>query len=111
MKPMKENTKNFLLAVILLSTLIATGAAEITAPVDIIVLKGDAGVGNASVRVDGQYRGTTDARGHLYISDLTTGFHTVNVQYEDNSGKYVGDSGFEITPGTTIAKVYLERSR
>ncbi len=88
-----------------------SGNGRDNSPVDIIVLKGDTGVGNASVRVDGQYRGTTDVRGHLYIPDLTVGFHTVNAQYEDISGKYVGDSGFEIKPGTTIAKVYLERSR
>lgn len=108
---MKENTKTCLQAVILFASLIAVGTAEITAPVDIIVLKGDMGVDNASVRVDGRYRGMTDMEGHLYIPDLTLGFHTVNAQYEDYSGKYVGDSGFEIKPGTTTAKVYLERSR
>jgi hypothetical protein len=109
MKSMKEKTKTCLLAVILFALLIAVGTAEITAPVDIIVLKGGTGVDNASVRVDGQYRGVTMG-GHLYIQDLTLGFHTVNAQYEDYSGKYVGNSGFEIQPGKTTAKVYLERS-
>ncbi len=107
---MREKTKTCLLAVILFVLLIAVGTAEITAPVDIIVLKGITGVDNASVLVDGQYRGVTARGGHLYIPDLTIGFHAVNAQYEDYSGKYVGDSGFEIQPGTTIAKVYLKRS-
>jgi hypothetical protein len=107
---MREKTKTCLLAVILFALFIAAGTAEITAPVDIIVLKGITGVDNASVLVDGQYRGVTALGGHLYIPDLILGFHTVNAQYEDYSGKYVGDSGFEIQPGKTTAKVYLKRS-
>ena len=110
MKSMREKTKICLLAVILFALLITVGMAEITAPVDIIVLKGITGVDNASVLVDGQYRGVTAMGGHLYIPDLTIGFHAVNAQYEDYSGKYVGDSGFEIQPGKTTAKVYLKRS-
>lgn len=108
---MKENTKTCLVAVLLFALFTAVATAEITAPVDIIVLKGNIGVANASVRVDGQFRGLTGMGGHLYIPDLILGFHTVSAQYEDSSGKYSGDSGFEIQPGITTAKVYLERSR
>jgi len=100
-----------LVAVILFALFMAVGTAEITAPVDIIVLMGNIGVDNASVRVDGQFRGMTGMGGHLFIPDLILGFHTVSAQYEDSSGKYYGNSGFEIEPGTTTAKVYLERSR
>jgi hypothetical protein len=94
---------------LLFSLLIILGSGEITAPVDIIVFKGSTSIGNASVWVDGQYRGVTDTVGHLYIQDLDLGFHTVNAQYEDYSGEYVGSSGFENKPGKTIAKVYLQR--
>jgi hypothetical protein len=110
MKSMKEMTRICLLAVIFFAFLAIAGTAEITAPVDIIVLKGGVGVDNASVRVDGLYRGATAMGGQLHVPDLTLGYHTVNVQYEDHSGKYVGNSGFQIQPGITTAKVYLVRS-
>ena len=107
-KSVNGRTKTCLLALILVALLICVGVAEITAPVDIIVIKGKAAVDNASVQVDGQYRGVTSLGGHLRILNLTLGFHTVYAQYEDYSGRYAGDSGFEIQPGNTIAKVYLE---
>ena len=107
---MKEKTKTCLLAAIFSAFLIVVATAEITAPADIIVLKGGVGVDNASVWVDGLYRGATVMGGHLHVPDLTLGYHTVNVQYEDHSGKYVGNSGFQIQPGVTTAKVYLLRS-
>ena len=107
---MKEKTKTCLLGLIFSAFLIVVVTAEITAPADIIVLKGSMGVDNASVRVDGLYRGATVMGGHLHVPDLTLGYHTVNAQYEDDSGKYVGNSGFQIQPGITTAKVYLIRS-
>ena len=107
---MKAKTKDCLLAVILLASLLPAGSAKITAPLDITVLLDGMSVDNASVRVDGQYRGLTAMGGHLYVPDLTIGFHAVNVQYEDGSGKYVGNSGFEIKSRNNTAKVYLERS-
>ena len=110
MKSMKEKTKYCLLGLIFSAFLIVVATAEITAPVDIIVLNGGVGVDNASVWVDGLYRGATVMGGHLHVPDLTLGYHTVNVQYEDHSGKYVGNSGFQIQPGVTTAKVYLMRS-
>ncbi len=97
-----------LFLIFLFSWLVILGSGEITAPVDIIVLKGSSSIGNASVWVDGQYRGVTDERGHLYIQDLDLGFLTVNAQYEDYYGEYVGSSGFENEPGETIAKVHLQ---
>ena len=97
-----------LFPMLLFSLLIILGSGQITAPVDIIVFKGSTSIINASVWVDGQYRGVTDIGGHLYIQDLDLGFHTINAQYEDYFGKYVGSSGFENKPGKTIAKVYLQ---
>jgi hypothetical protein len=111
MESMKGKTKTCLLAVILFALFIVVGTAIITSSVDVTVLKDGVGVDNASVRVDGQYRGLTDMGGHLYIPDLTLGYHTVNAQYEDYSGKYVGNSGFDIQPGDTTARVNLERLR
>ncbi len=112
---MKEKTVTCLLVAILLALLIALGTASITSSVDVTVLKDGVGVDNASVRVDGQFKGVTVTGGYLYIPDLSLGYHTVSAQYEDNSGKYVGNSGFEIQsgfevlPGITIARVNLER--
>lgn len=114
---MKGNTTTCLLAAILFALLIVLGSATITSSVDVTVLKDGVGVDNASVRVDGQYKGVTVMGGYLYIPDLSVGYHTVNAQYEDNSGKYVGNSGFEINsgfevlPGGTTARVNLERSK
>ena len=105
---MNEKTKVCLLALFLASLLIHIAAAEITAPVDIIVIKGKATVDNATVQVDGKYMGETSSGGHLRILNLTLGFHTVYAEFVDYSGKYAGDSGFEIKPGNTVAKVYLE---
>ena len=107
---MKEKAKYCLMGLVFSAFLIVVASAEITAPADIIVLKGGLGVDNASVWVDGLYQGATVMGGHLHVPDLTLGYHTVNVQYEDNSGKYVGNSGFQIQPGVTTAKVYLQRS-
>ena len=67
-----------LFPMLLFSLLIILGSGQITAPVDIIVFKGSTSIINASVWVDGQYRGVTDIGGHLYIQDLDLGFHTVN---------------------------------
>lgn len=100
-----------LLAAILFVLLIDMGTAIITSSVEVTVLKDGVGVDNASVRVDGQYKGVTGMGGYLYIPDLTVGYHTVSAQYEDNSAKYVGNSGFEILPGGTTARVNLERSK
>jgi hypothetical protein len=86
------------------------GTAIITSSVDVTVLKDGVGVDNASVRVDGQYKGVTGMGGYLYIPDLSLGYHTVSAQYEDNSGKYVGNSGFEIQPGDTTVRVNMQRS-
>jgi hypothetical protein len=83
---MKGKTKTCFLAVILFALFIVVGTAIITSSVDVTVLKDGVGVDNASLRVDGQYRGQTDMGGHLYIPDLTLGYHTVNAQYEDYSG-------------------------
>ncbi|MGD0954558.1 MAG: hypothetical protein ABR985_19605 [Methanotrichaceae archaeon] len=113
---MKEKTMTCLLVAILFPLLIVVGMAIITSSVDVTVLKDGVGVDNASVRVDGQYKGVTGMGGYLYIPDLALGYHTVSAQYEDNSGKYVGNSGFEINsgfevlPGGTTARVNLERS-
>lgn len=115
---MKEKTMACLLVAILFASLTIVGMAVITSSVDVTVLKDDVGVQNASVQVDGQYRGVTGLGGYLYIPDLSLGYHTVSAQYIDNynSGKYVGDSGFEINsgfviqPGDTIARVNLKRS-
>ena len=113
---MKEKTKTSLLAVILFALFIAVGTAIITSSVDVTVLKDGVGVDNASVRVDGLYRGMTGMGGYMYIPDLSLGHHTVNAQYEDNSSKYVGNSefeinsGFEVLPGGTTVRVNLERS-
>ena len=115
-KSMKEKTMTCLLVAILFPLLIVVGMAIITSSVDVTVLKDGVGVDNASVRVDGQYKGVTGMGGYLYIPDLALGYHTVSAQYEDNSGKYVGNSGFEINsgfevvPGGTTARVNLERS-
>ncbi len=106
---MRSKIKACLTAAVLLSVLMAIGMAEITSSVDIIVLKGAIGVNNASVLIDGQYKGATDASGHLLVSDLIVGYHTVNAKYEDNTGKYIGNSGFEVKPGNNTAKVYLEQ--
>jgi len=105
----KEKISIIFAVVFLFSLLIVLGSAVNTAPVDVNVFKGNAGVNNASVWVDGQYRGETTNGGHLFITNLTVSYHTVNAQYEDNSGKYVGNSGFENIPGITNAKVYLQR--
>lgn len=113
---MKEKTMACLLVAILFASLTIVGLAVITSSVDVTVLKDGVGVQNASVQVDGQYRGVTGLGGYLYIPDLSLGYHTVSAQYIDNSGKYVGDSGFEINsgfviqPGDTIARVNLKRS-
>ena len=69
------------------------------------------GVDNASVRIDGQYRGVTAMGGQIYVPDLTVGYHAIYVQYEDESGSYVGNSGFEIRSGNNTARVYLQRSK
>jgi hypothetical protein len=117
MESMKDRTKTCLLAVILFFSFTVVGTASITSSVDVIVLKGGVGVDNASVQVDGQYKGLTGVGGYLYVPDLSVGYHTVSAQYEDNSGKYVGTSGFEINsgfevlPGGTTARVNLERLR
>ncbi len=105
----KEKTKVALIVVFLFSLITIFGSAVNTAPVDIFVFKGISSVDNASLWVDGQFRGVTSMGGHLYITNLTVGYHSVNAQYEDNSGKYVGSSGFENVPGVTSAKVYLQR--
>ncbi len=116
----KEKTKVALIVVFLFFLISVFGSAVNTAPVDIFVFKGISSVDNASLWVDGQFRGVTSMGGHLYITNLTVGYHSVNAQYEDNSGEttvsYVGNSGFENdpkgtenTPGVTIAKVYLQR--
>ena len=110
MKSMKEKTLTCLLVAILFALLIVVGTAIITSSVDVTVLKDGVGVDNASVRVDGQYKGVTGMGGYLYIPDLSLGYHTVSAQYEDNSSKYVGNSGFEIQPGDTTARVNLQRS-
>lgn len=110
MRSMKEKIRTCLLAAVLFALLLSVGAARITAPVDITVLWDGTGVDNATVRVDGEYRGMTAIGGHLYIPDLTIGFHAVNAQYEDESGQYAGNTGFEIKSGNNTAKVYLERS-
>jgi hypothetical protein len=111
-EPIKEKTKVALIVVSLFSLFIVLGSAVNTAPVDIFVFKGITSIDNASVWVDGQYKGVTTMGGHLYITNLTVGYHSVNAQYEDNSGEttvsYVGSSGFENVPGVTIAKVYLQ---
>ena len=111
---MKGNTTTCLLVTILFALLIVVGSATITSSVDVTVLKDGVGVDNASVRVDGQFKGVTGIGGHLYIPDLSVGYHTVNARYEDNSGKYVGISGFEINsrfeiPPRGATKVNLER--
>ena len=116
MKSMKEKTMTFSLVAILFASLIVVGTAIITSSVDVTVLKDGVEVDNASVQVDGQYKGVTGMGGYLYIPDLSLGYHTVSAQYEDNSGKYVGNSGFEINsgfdiqPGDTTARVNLQRS-
>jgi hypothetical protein len=102
------NIAKILFPMLLVFGLIIVGSGEITAPVDIIVLRGTSSIGNASVWVDGQYKGVTDEWGHFYIQDLDLGYHTVNAQYEDYYGKYLGSSGFDNEPGKTIAKVYLQ---
>ncbi len=107
---MRAKTEICLLAAMLSASLLMVGEAEITAPLDITVLWNGMGVDNAAVRIDGQYMGVTAMGGHLYVPDLTVGFHAVNVQYEDESGRYVGNSGFEIKSGNNTAKVYLQRS-
>ena len=112
---MKGKTTTSLQVAILFALLIVVGSATITSSVDVTVLKDGVGVDNASVRVDGQYKGVTGMGGYLYIPDLALGYHTVSAQYEDNSGKYVGisgfeiNSGFEILPGGTTTRVNLER--
>jgi hypothetical protein len=109
---LKEKTKAALVVVILFSLFIVLGSAVNTAPVDIFIFKGITSIDNASVWVDGQYRGVTAMGGHHYITNLTVGYHSVNAQYEDNSSgttvSYVGSSGFENSLGVTIAKVYLK---
>jgi hypothetical protein len=113
---MKGKTTTCILAAILFALLIVVGSAIITSSVDVTVLKDGVGVDNASVRVDGQYKGVTGIGGYLYIPDLSLGYHTVSAQYEDNSSKYVGNSefeinsGFEVLPGGTTVRVNLERS-
>lgn len=111
---MKGNTTTRLLAAILFALLIVVGSAKMTSSVDVAVLKNGVGVDDASVWVDGQYKGVTGMGGYLYIPDLSVGYHTVNARYEDNSGKYVGISGFEINSGFEIlpggaTRVNLER--
>ncbi|MDD1753519.1 MAG: hypothetical protein LUQ38_10590 [Methanotrichaceae archaeon] len=105
----KKKTKVASIVVFLFTLFVFLGSAVNTAPVDIFVFKGITSVDNASLWVDGQYRGVTAMGGHLYITNLTVGYHSVNAQYEDNSGKYVGSSGFENIPGVTNAKVYLQQ--
>ncbi|MCJ7445817.1 MAG: hypothetical protein MUO26_15070 [Methanotrichaceae archaeon] len=108
---MRQMAKVLFWVVFLFFLLIILSIAAITAPVEIIVFNGSTSIDNASVWVDGQYKGMTSMGGHLYIPDLDLGFHTVNAQYEDYSGKYVGRSGFENKPGKMYAKVYLQRLR
>jgi len=105
----KMKTRIASIVVFLFSLFIVLGSAVNTAPVDIFVFKGITSIDNVSVVVDGQYKGVTAMGGHLYITNLTVGYHSVNAQYEDNSGQYVGSSGFENIPGVTTVKVYLQR--
>ncbi len=75
MKSMKEKTLTCLLVAILFALLIVVGTAIITSSVDVTVLKDGVGVDNASVRVDGQYKGVTGMGGYLYIPDLSAVSH------------------------------------